>query len=119
MKYKGYVDAAFEVHKDTRSHTGGFMTMVTGGDYAQSRKQNLKTKSSTEAEVFGVDDVLTQVILTRYFLKEQVYIIHDNVIYQDNQSAIRLEKNGGRLSRKRMRHINISDYFITDRIINQ
>ena len=28
---KWYVDAAFVVHKDMRSHTGGFMTMVTGG----------------------------------------------------------------------------------------
>ena len=24
---KWYVDAAFDVHKDIRSHTGGFMTM--------------------------------------------------------------------------------------------
>ena len=23
---KWYIDVAFEVHKDTRSHTGGFMT---------------------------------------------------------------------------------------------
>ena len=48
-----------------RSHTGGFMTMGTGGAYVQSRKQNLNTKSSTEAEIVGVDDVLTQVIWTR------------------------------------------------------
>ena len=27
---KWYVDAEFEVHKDMRSHTVGFMTMVTG-----------------------------------------------------------------------------------------
>ena len=46
-------------------------------------------------------------------------MIHDNVIYQDNQSAIRLEKNGGRSSRKRTRHINIRYYFINDGVINQ
>ena len=28
-KIKWYVDAAFAVHKDIRSRTGGFMTMVT------------------------------------------------------------------------------------------
>ena len=59
---KWYVDASFAVHKDTRSHTGGFMTMGTGGAYVQTRKQNLNTKSSNEADIFGVDDVLTQVI---------------------------------------------------------
>ena len=61
---KWYVDAEFAVHKDMRSHTGGFMTMSTGGAYVYSIKQNLNTKSSTEAELVGVDDVLTQVIWT-------------------------------------------------------
>ena len=102
-----------------RSHTVGLMAMGTGGSYVQSSKQKLNTKSSTEAKLVGVDDVLTQVIWTRYFLKEQGYMIHDNVIYQDNQSAIRLEKNGKRSSSKRTRHINIRYYFITDRIMKQ
>ena len=46
-------------------------------------------------------------------------MIHDNFIYQYNQSAIRLEKNGRRSSSKRTRHKKISYYFITDSIINQ
>ena len=62
---KWYVDAAFAVHKDMRSHTGGFMSMGTRWAYVQSIKQNLNTKSSTEAELVGVDDVLTQVIWTQ------------------------------------------------------
>ena len=66
---KWYVDASFVVHKDMRSHTGGFMSMGTGGVYVQYSKQNLNTKSSTGAKIVGVDDVLTQVIWTRYFLK--------------------------------------------------
>ena len=64
-------------------------------------------------------DVLTQLIWTQYFLKEQGYKIHDNVIYQDNQSAIKLENNGRLSSSKRTRHINIRYYFITDIFTNQ
>ena len=116
---KWYIYAEFAVHKDMRSHTGGFMTTGTGGAYVQSSKQNLNTKSSTEAEIFGVDDVLTQVIWTQYFLKEQGHMIHDNVIYQDNHREIKLEKNGKQSSIKRTRHINIRYYFITDRIVKQ
>ena len=93
--------------------------MVTVGSYVQSSKQKLKTKCSTKAELVVVDDVLTQVICTRYFLKEQGYIIHGNVIYQYNQSAIRLDKNCEQLSSKKTRHINIRYYFITDRIMKQ
>ena len=36
--------------------------------------------------------------------------------YQDNQSAILLEKNGRLSSSKRTRHFNIRYFFITDRI---
>ena len=112
-------DAAFAVHRDMKSHTGGFMTMVTVGGYMQTRKKKLKTNSSTESKLVGVSDVLNHVIWTRYFLMEQGYTIHDNIIYQDNHIAIKLEKNGRQSSIKKKRHINISCYFITDTIMKQ
>ena len=62
---KWYVDAAFAIHKDVRSHTGCFMTTVTGGGYVQSIKQKLNTKSSTDAELVRVHDLLNQVIWTQ------------------------------------------------------
>jgi hypothetical protein len=40
------------------------------------------------------------------------------VVYQDNQSAMLLEKNGTASSGKRTRHINIRYYFVKDRIDN-
>ena len=61
---KWYVDSDFAVHKVMRSHTGGFMTMGTAGDYVQSSVQNLNTNSSTEDELIGLDDALTQLIWT-------------------------------------------------------
>ena len=36
---KWYVDAEFAVYKDTKSHTGGFMTMGKYEAYVQYRKQ--------------------------------------------------------------------------------
>ena len=101
------------------SHTGGLVTMGTGGTYFQYIKKKLNTKSSTEAKLVGVENILTQVIWTRYFLKDQGYDIHDNFIYQDNQSAIKLENNGRRSSSKQKRHINTRCYFIADRITKQ
>ena len=44
---KWYVDAAFLVHKDMRSNTGGFIDMVTVRAYVQFIKQKLNTNSST------------------------------------------------------------------------
>jgi len=93
-KIRWHVDAAFAVHNDMKSHTGATMTMGQGATSSKSSKQKLNTKSSTEAEFVGVDDVMSQVIWTRYFLEAQGETVEDNIVYQDNQSAMKLEKYG-------------------------
>ena len=65
-----------------------------------STRQKLMTKSSTEAELVGVSDVLPQLIWTRNFLRAQGYALGASTVYQDNKSAILLEKNGRASSRK-------------------
>jgi hypothetical protein len=55
---KWYVDCAFAVHPDFKSHTGGNMTYGQGTPMSMSRKQKLNTRSSTEAELVGPDDLL-------------------------------------------------------------
>jgi hypothetical protein len=111
---KWWVDATFAVHPDMRSQTGVTMTMGKGSVYASSLRQKLNTWSSTEAELVGVDDAMGMILWTRLFLQAQGYEVRDTRIYQDNQSAILLEKNGKRSSTKRTRHINIRYYFIMD-----
>mmetsp|Transcript_34004 Transcript_34004/g.65363 ORF Transcript_34004/g.65363 Transcript_34004/m.65363 type:complete len:106 (-) Transcript_34004:390-707(-) len=103
----GWVDASFAVHPDYRSHTGAVLSLGKGGVISVSRKQRLNTKSSTEAEVVGVDDASSQILWTNYFIKAQGYQINETLVYQDNQSAILLEKNGKQSSGKRTRHMNI------------
>jgi hypothetical protein len=113
---KWWVDASFAVHADMKSHTGGAMTLGKGMVYSTSTRQKLNTRSSTEGELVGVNDVMPQILWTRYFLMEQGYQVKDSVVYQDNQSAILLEKNGRGSSSKRTRHINIRYFFVADRI---
>jgi len=117
-KMRWYVDASLDVHNDMKSHTGATMSMGQGAAFSQSSKQKLNTKRSTEAEFVGVDDILPQMIWCRYFLEAQRESVEDNICYQDNESAIKLENNGRRSSSKRTRHINIRYYFITDRVAN-
>ena len=76
----------------------------------------MNTRSSTEAELVGVDDFMTKVLWTQLFMEEQGYDITSNVLYQDNKSAILLEKNGKRSSGKRTRALNIRYFFVTDQI---
>jgi hypothetical protein len=113
---KWWADASYAVHPDLKSHTGGAMSLGKGVVYGTSRRQKLNTTSSTEAELVGVADVMPQILWTRYFLEAQGYQISDSIIYQDNQSAILLEKNGKASSSRRTRHINIRYFFVTDRV---
>ena len=100
------------MHCDMRSHTGGAMSLGKGVIYGTSTCQKLNTRSSTEAELVTVDDCMSQVLWTRYFFDAQGYNINDCMVYQDNKSAILLEKNGRASSSKRTRHINIRYYFV-------
>ena len=111
-----WVDASFAAHPDFRSHTGATMTLGKGCPINLSAKQKINTRSSTEAEVVGADDAVALIAWTKLFLEHQGFAVADNVIFQDNQSAMLLEKNGKQSSGKKTRHIEIRHYFITDNV---
>ncbi len=95
-----YVDASFAVHANMRGHTGGGLTMGIGFPIVSSTKQKLNTRSSTESELVGVDDMMPSILWTRYFLMSQGYNVRDNILFQDNKSTILLERNGKASSSK-------------------
>jgi len=59
---------------------------------------------------------MSLIIWTQNFLNAQGKQVTDNIVYQDNQSAILLENNGRSSSGRRTHHLNIRYFFITDRI---
>jgi hypothetical protein len=111
-----WIDASFGVHPDKRSHTGATMSLGKGSPISSSTKQKLNTRSSTEAKLVGVDDSMALVVWTQNFLQAQGLKVTDNMVYQDNQSAMLLECNGRSSSGCRTQHIDIRYYFVTDRI---
>ena len=57
-----WVDAAFTVHHNMRSHTGGMLSLGKGAVFSTSTKQKLNNKSSTKAEFVGVDDLMPKIL---------------------------------------------------------
>ena len=113
---KWCVDTSFAVHPDFRSHTGAVMSYGTGVPISKSSKQKLNTRSSTEAELVGADDLSTMILWTKLFMEAQGCEIKDNILYQDNKSTVLLLENGKRSSSKRTRAIDIRHFFLTDQI---
>ncbi len=69
-----------------------------------------------ESEIVAVDDLILQILWVCLCLKAQGFAVSDNILYQDNKSAMLLETNGRASSSKRTRHIEIRYYYVADRV---
>ena len=104
------VDAAFAVHEDMRSHTGACLTMGKGAMLSLSTKQKINTRSSTEAELVGVDDAMNFVVWSKLFFDWQFKdynpsestseIGKTNVLLQDNTMPSNWSATGSNLVRR-------------------
>ena len=63
-----WVDASYAVHNDMEGHTGGTMSLGHRSIYSSSTKQKLVSRSSTEAELIGVYDIMPQLVWTGNFM---------------------------------------------------
>jgi hypothetical protein len=116
------IDSSYAVHPASRkSHTGACITLGRGYVFASSVKQKIVTKSSTEAEVVGSSDGLSQGIWTKNFLDVLDWNPDSPLILeQDNSSAKILQENGWS-SNSRMKHLEIRYFwmkqYIDDKVV--
>ena len=111
-----WVDAAYAVHPDMKGHTGGVMSLGHGVVHSRSSKQKINTKSSTESELVGVSEYLPFHIWMINFLEYQGYTFKNKILFQDNQSAMKMETNGRNSCTGNSRHIDIRYFFVKDRV---
>ncbi len=109
-----YVDGSHQVHDDCRRQTGSLVTFSKGAVASSSKKMKCNTKSSTETELISLADKLTDIIWVCYFVECQGCGIDENVVYQENMSALSLEKNGRVSSSKHTKHIKAKYFLIKD-----
>ena len=107
-----WIDASHGVHHDFRGHTGACMSFGLGMVHCKSLQQRLNTKSPTETELVGMSNYVPYNIWIRNFLEHQGYPLLSNTIFQDNTSAILMEKNGRNSCTGNSRHIDIR-YFLS------
>lgn len=81
-----------------------------------SKKQNMNTRSSTEAKVVAMNDGMHLASWVRHFLEAQGHDVTDNTVYQDPLSGMKKEGNGRRSSTESTRHMETRCFFVTDNI---
>ena len=82
-----------------------------------SKKQNMVSLSTTEAEYISAALACSQVIYMQQTLKDYGLNISKSPIYCDNTSAINLSKNT--THHARTKHIDIRHHFLRDNISNE
>ena len=116
------IDASFIVCIDMQSQTWYCLTLGTGSPISGLLGQKVNTRSTTESERIGVDDVIGYVEWTSLYCKGQVkeypikYSLKElgkkNLVKQDNTSTIKMLKGGVRVFKSRTKNIHIQ-YFYT------
>lgn len=108
---RAYVDSSHGIYPDGKSVTGAVIMFGDAPIYFKSAKQKIVTRSSTESELVGISDTLSQILWTRELLLAQGLQLGPAVLFQDNMSTIFLA-NKGRSTSERTRHIKIRYFFI-------
>ena len=115
---RAYVDSSFGLYPDGKSITGAVIMLGNAPIFFKSSKQKIVTRSSTESELVGISDTLSQILWAREFLIAQGLRLGPAILFQDNMSTIFLA-NKGRSTSERTRHIKIRYFFITHYVDNK
>ena len=65
-----------------------------GAADSKSSSHRTNSRRSTKLEIIGVDDHMHGVLWTLNFLVGHVFMLNNDIVYQDNQRAILMKKNG-------------------------
>jgi hypothetical protein len=64
------------------------MLLGGGAIISVSTKQKVKTRSSKEAKLVSINDVIAKVVWTKLFLEAQGFTMNQNIIMRDNISSM-------------------------------
>jgi hypothetical protein len=101
-----YTDAAFDVHRDSKSHSGiaVFISGARSAVYCSSTKQHCMARSSCDSEIITLE---SGTFLGTYFrdVLDEIGIKSVVVYMEDNQSCIALVLSGTQAYDRKERHV--------------
>ena len=107
LQLRAYADAAFNITADGRSHYGYVVTL--GKSLICSKGGRVKTivRSSTEAEITAVNEVVSDLLWCRDILEELGYEQKAMPIREDNQSCITMLQQEPRNFQSKSKHVRV------------
>ena len=112
---EAFVDASYATSNDRKSHSGTMIRFGSGPIVCKSNKQSIVAKSSTEAELIACADSISYIYSIKHILEFLGNEIKDTIVYQDNQSTIKLLTNN-KATNQRSKHIDVKYFFLRDKV---
>jgi hypothetical protein len=116
--FRGYSDADWAGHPETRSSTSGYVFFLYGAPITwKTSRQHTIALSSTESEYYGLTNAAKEAIWFQTLLTELKYQGTEYIpthIYGDNQGSLALAENPE--FHQRTKHIDIKYHFIRQQV---
>ena len=108
-----WIDASYNLHSDSRGHTGIVATIGKHNApiYVKSQKHKLHTRSSTEAELVATDEGVLHLLWMILVFDFLGYPQKPVTVFQDNQSTMRVCQTG-HSKNGRLKHMVVRYHFI-------
>ena len=110
------IDGAHAVRAYGKMHSGMFLTMGKGAMMNVSKKLGVVTASSTETKIVADGEIFPKCSWFRYFRMAQGDSAKEDMLMQDNESAIILHKHHPFSVGKGSKHMNARNLFVADKI---
>ena len=117
INLNSYIDAAYSVHQDLKSHSGACFSIGQGTIMSCSTKQACVSKSSTEAELIAYTDFIGEAMALKNTVQEICEYKVNLHILQDNQSVLSIVTTGklSGKSKHASKHVKVRVAWIKER----
>ena len=114
LQLRGFCDASFNITSDGRSYFGYVITL--GHSLVSTKGGRVKTvvRSSTEAEISAVNEIISELLWCRDVLEELGYDQNRMHIKEDNQSCITMLQKEPRSFHSKSRHVRVKWEFFRE-----
>ena len=114
LQLQGFADAAFNITPDGRSHYGYIVRL--GNSLVSSKGGRIRSivRSSTEAEISAVNELISDLLWCRDILEELGYPQKKIIIFEDNQSCITMLQQEPRNFHSKSRHVRVKWAFFRE-----
>lgn len=111
-----YADSDWAEDRTSRKSISGVIVKVFGGPASwSSRKQDIVSTSTTEAEFYALSEAVKESLWLSHILKDfDINVEHPLPIRSDNQSTIKMVENSKFSSRTK--HIDVRLHFVRDNV---